>query len=241
MNNDIFLKLQSGTRFNKRKFRKDFDLFYKNDKSEDMKVNKNDKHDIEKELDFFNDTKTSKKRKRSQVSNSSNNNEINEPKKKRHKSNDDDDDDDDDEKEERENEINEEEEEGEEVGEEKEIIQITKSKAKKIRKEQRIKVSPDDGTVPVTVGTFSHLVKFWGAQQYLIDNVIAADWKEPTPIQQQAITTLVSGRDILACAPTGSGKTAAFAIPLLVNLKQPIKYILQKKKKETKEKQKEKK
>lgn len=46
-------------------------------------------------------------------------------------------------------------------------------------------------------------------------NVEKSDWKEPTPIQMQAIPTLLKGRDVLAAAPTGSGKTAAFVIPVL--------------------------
>ena len=37
----------------------------------------------------------------------------------------------------------------------------------------------------------------------------------PTPIQEQAIPYLVNGRDLLGCAQTGTGKTAAFALPLL--------------------------
>lgn len=37
----------------------------------------------------------------------------------------------------------------------------------------------------------------------------------PTPIQQQAIPVILEGRDILGCAQTGTGKTAAFAIPIL--------------------------
>ncbi len=37
----------------------------------------------------------------------------------------------------------------------------------------------------------------------------------PTPIQQQAIPAILDGRDVKACAQTGTGKTAAFAIPLL--------------------------
>lgn len=46
-------------------------------------------------------------------------------------------------------------------------------------------------------------------------NVEQSDWKEPTAIQMQALPCLMSGRDVLAAAPTGSGKTAAFCIPTL--------------------------
>ena len=40
-------------------------------------------------------------------------------------------------------------------------------------------------------------------------------YTEPTPIQQQAITPILNGRDIFGCAQTGTGKTAAFTLPIL--------------------------
>ena len=40
-------------------------------------------------------------------------------------------------------------------------------------------------------------------------------YEQPTPIQEQAIPLLLKGRDLLGCAQTGTGKTAAFAIPIL--------------------------
>jgi len=43
-------------------------------------------------------------------------------------------------------------------------------------------------------------------------------YETPTPIQNQAIPPLMNGRDILGHAPTGTGKTAAFALPLLSNI-----------------------
>lgn len=43
-------------------------------------------------------------------------------------------------------------------------------------------------------------------------------YTQPTPIQQQAIPYLLEGKDLLGCAQTGTGKTAAFALPLLQNL-----------------------
>jgi len=45
-------------------------------------------------------------------------------------------------------------------------------------------------------------------------------YTQPTPIQQQAIPKVLAGRDLLGCAQTGTGKTAAFAIPILQLLEQ---------------------
>src|SRR5581483_6624122 len=43
-------------------------------------------------------------------------------------------------------------------------------------------------------------------------------FSKPTPIQADAIPPALEGRDVLACAMTGSGKTAAFALPILQHL-----------------------
>jgi ATP-dependent RNA helicase RhlE len=43
-------------------------------------------------------------------------------------------------------------------------------------------------------------------------------YTKPTPIQEEAIPQLLAGKDLLGCAQTGTGKTAAFAIPLLQNI-----------------------
>ena len=43
-------------------------------------------------------------------------------------------------------------------------------------------------------------------------------YEEPTPIQAHAIPLLISGRDVLGSAATGTGKTAAFALPLIERL-----------------------
>ena len=43
-------------------------------------------------------------------------------------------------------------------------------------------------------------------------------YEKPTPIQEQAIPHVLKGRDVLGCAQTGTGKTAAFALPMIHNL-----------------------
>ena len=45
-------------------------------------------------------------------------------------------------------------------------------------------------------------------------------YTQPTPIQRQAIPVIIEGRDVLGCAQTGSGKTAAFALPVIQRLIQ---------------------
>ena len=52
----------------------------------------------------------------------------------------------------------------------------------------------------------------------LVAAVSALGYEEPTPIQREAIPVLISGRDVLGQAATGTGKTAAFALPLLHTL-----------------------
>ena len=55
----------------------------------------------------------------------------------------------------------------------------------------------------------------------LLSAAAAQGWEVPTPVQLRAIPAILSGADCWAEAPTGSGKTAAFALPLLQRLLQP--------------------
>ena len=43
-------------------------------------------------------------------------------------------------------------------------------------------------------------------------------FETPTPIQAQAIPIILSGKDLIGCAQTGTGKTAAFVLPILDKL-----------------------
>jgi ATP-dependent RNA helicase RhlE len=56
----------------------------------------------------------------------------------------------------------------------------------------------------------------------LVEPILSAirekGYSTATPIQQQAIPAILSGRDVVACAQTGTGKTASFALPLLQKL-----------------------
>jgi ATP-dependent RNA helicase DeaD len=57
-----------------------------------------------------------------------------------------------------------------------------------------------------------------GLSTDLANTLTALGYEEPTPIQREAIPPLIAGRDLLGQAATGTGKTAAFALPLLAGL-----------------------
>lgn len=54
--------------------------------------------------------------------------------------------------------------------------------------------------------------------QLIAEGIKAASYDTPTPIQQQAIPAVMEGRDVMGLAQTGTGKTAAFALPILNKL-----------------------
>jgi ATP-dependent RNA helicase RhlE len=49
----------------------------------------------------------------------------------------------------------------------------------------------------------------------LLDGLLSMGYNKPTPIQQQAIPVILSNKDLIACAQTGTGKTAAYILPIL--------------------------
>ena len=52
-----------------------------------------------------------------------------------------------------------------------------------------------------------------GLSKPLLDALAAKDYTQATPIQSKAIPTVLTGRDLLGIAQTGTGKTAAFMLP----------------------------
>ncbi|HEY3755528.1 MAG TPA: DEAD/DEAH box helicase [Opitutaceae bacterium] len=60
--------------------------------------------------------------------------------------------------------------------------------------------------------------KALGLAEPVLRGIQAAGYTEPTPIQLRAIPVVLSGRDLIASAQTGTGKTAAFALPVLTRL-----------------------
>src|SRR6266404_1922128 len=62
-----------------------------------------------------------------------------------------------------------------------------------------------------------------GLSAAMIEGVKAMGYVEPTPIQLRAIPLILAGQDVIGSAQTGTGKTAAFALPILSQLGQHSK------------------
>ena len=55
----------------------------------------------------------------------------------------------------------------------------------------------------------------FGLTNEVMDGILSLGFKNPTPIQAQAIPVILEGRDLIGNAQTGTGKTAAFLLPML--------------------------
>src|SRR6478752_10719206 len=78
-----------------------------------------------------------------------------------------------------------------------------------------MKHSPSsESAIPTGTG-FSPGFVALGLEAPLLATLETLGYEEPTPIQREAIPPLLAGRDLLGQAATGTGKTAAFTLPLL--------------------------
>ncbi|CAK1551370.1 unnamed protein product [Leptosia nina] len=75
--------------------------------------------------------------------------------------------------------------------------------------------------IPSALKNFDDLISRYKISSEMVETIKKCGYTEPTPIQRQALPCLLEGRQIVATAPTGSGKTAAFTIPLLHSLGAP--------------------
>ena len=95
------------------------------------------------------------------------------------------------------------------------------TKAKAVRKPAKAKplvdAEPDAPPVDIEPDPVATAEGFagLGLDDRFLATLAALGYEEPTPIQREAIPPLLDGRDLLAEAPTGTGKTAAFALPTL--------------------------
>uniref|UniRef100_A0AC35GVC0 RNA helicase n=1 Tax=Panagrolaimus sp. PS1159 TaxID=55785 RepID=A0AC35GVC0_9BILA len=81
----------------------------------------------------------------------------------------------------------------------------------------------EDFNIAIKGGKIPNPLRNWeeaGLPKEVYDTILAVGYKEPSPIQRQAIPIGLQNRDIIGVAETGSGKTAAFLIPLLVWINQ---------------------
>ncbi|XP_073997825.1 DExD-box helicase 52 isoform X2 [Rhodnius prolixus] len=104
---------------------------------------------------------------------------------------------------------------------------VDKNKLEAIRREQVAHfrnvngISAAGKNIPEPVREFVELKEQYNVDEKIINNLKSCGYKKPTPVQMQIIPAMLSDRGVLACAPTGSGKTAAFLVPILAKLQKP--------------------
>ncbi|RQM14786.1 hypothetical protein B5M09_004990 [Aphanomyces astaci] len=87
---------------------------------------------------------------------------------------------------------------------------------------RRLNITVEGTVVPDPILEFAQMrTTATALKTVLLRNIEDSQYKNPTPIQMQSIPSILKQRDVLGIAPTGSGKTAAFAIPMLLNLGAP--------------------
>ncbi|KAF2555260.1 hypothetical protein F2Q68_00018045 [Brassica cretica] len=95
----------------------------------------------------------------------------------------------------------------------KDISNMTEQEVNTYRKELEIKVHGKDVPRPI---------KSWhqtGLTTRILNTIKKLNFQNPTPVQAQSLPIIMTGRDCIAVAPTGSGKTLSFILPMLRHIK----------------------
>merc|ERR1719291_1386264 len=95
-----------------------------------------------------------------------------------------------------------------------ELFKLGISSGINFAKYEKIPVSVTGENRPQPISQFSGA----GLRPLLMENVTKWGYGVPTPVQKNAIPIIMAGRDLMACAQTGSGKTAAFLLPIIHKL-----------------------
>eukprot|EP00931_Biecheleriopsis_adriatica_P115835 TRINITY_DN91590_c0_g1_i1.p1 TRINITY_DN91590_c0_g1~~TRINITY_DN91590_c0_g1_i1.p1 ORF type:complete len:874 (-),score=197.63 TRINITY_DN91590_c0_g1_i1:74-2650(-) len=99
-----------------------------------------------------------------------------------------------------------------------EVEQMTGQQVAQLRHDLRI--SATGSAIPAPVNSFAHMSQSLGKE--LMEAIRRHGYSQPTAIQAQAIPVALSGRDLIGIAETGSGKTVAYLLPMLVHaISQP--------------------
>lgn len=94
----------------------------------------------------------------------------------------------------------------------------SEAKRNTFRKKHKIRVKGVDISEPFTC--FPQLTSL-GVPQMIVRSIYAAGFEKPSPVQMQVIPILISGRDVIVSAPTGTGKTLAYLASLFAVLRCP--------------------
>ncbi|XP_013162997.1 PREDICTED: ATP-dependent RNA helicase vasa, isoform A [Papilio xuthus] len=94
---------------------------------------------------------------------------------------------------------------------EQEMFSSTISSGINFDKFDRIAVKVSGENPPRPIESFESA----NLRKSVLENIARSGYKKPTPIQKHAIPIIAEGRDLMGCAQTGSGKTAAFLVPII--------------------------
>lgn len=85
-----------------------------------------------------------------------------------------------------------------------------------LRKKYQIKVEGID--VPFVFKDFGTLISQYGIEERLAEGLAEMGFRKPTAVQMQTMPALLEDRNVLVTAPTGTGKTMSYLVPIMHNI-----------------------